>query len=155
VSSPTATSIEFFVPGIPATQGSKRAFYNKAIGRAILVDDCKRNKDWRGDVKAFALKAVGEAPPASGPVCLRIQFYLPRPKGHFGSGRNADKLRDHAPDWHTKKPDLTKMTRAVEDALKGIAWNDDSQVAVQHIEKVYGPSPGAKVFISEIWGLDS
>ncbi len=134
MSSPTATSIEFFVPGIPATQGSKRAFYNKAIGRAILVDDCKRNKDWRGDVKAFALKAVGEAPPASGPVCLRIQFYLPRPKGHFGSGRNADKLRDH---------------------LKGIAWNDDSQVAVQHIEKVYGPSPGAKVFISEIWGLDS
>ena len=141
-------SFGFFVPGIPATQGSKRAFIPKGWTRPILIDDCKRNKDWRGDVLRFAAEAFQEAPITS-PVRLSIVFVLPRPKAHFNA---RGELRANAPAWHTKKPDRTKLTRPVEDALKGIAWVDDSQVCCGDILKVYGDQPGAQITIEALEG---
>ena len=45
----------------------------------------------------------------------------------------------------------TKLIRAVEDALTGIVWRDDAQVAVQKVAKVYGDEPqGAVITIEEI-----
>ncbi len=38
----------------------------------------------------------------------------------------------------------------VEDALKGIAWMDDSQVVEQYVRKLYGVRPGAQISISEM-----
>lgn len=137
--------VSFFVPGIPATQGSKRAFNRKDGGTPIVVESCKGNKDWRGDVKRFAVDAYN-GPPIKGPVHLSITFQLPRPKSHFGKRG----LRPGAPMNHTIKPDLTKMLRAVEDALKGILWADDCQVVKQVVGKVYtSDRPGAQVCVME------
>ena len=59
---------------------------------------------------------------------LSCIFRFQRPKSHFGTGRNAGKLKKSAPRCHVVKPDLSKLVRAVEDALTGIIWRDDSQV---------------------------
>lgn len=69
-----------------------------------------------------------------GPVELVVRFYVPRPKSHYG----AKGLRPVAPSYPTVAPDVTKLLRAVEDALKGIVWRDDSQVVIQHAWKRYG-----------------
>ena len=144
-------TVSFFVPGLPAPGGSKKAFYNKHLGRAIIVDDCKRNASWKNTVKVFAVQAFDGAP-LSGPLELTIEFRMPRPKGHYRTGRNANMLRDSAPAYPTTKPDATKLIRSTEDALTGILWGDDAQVVVQHGSKVYAQTPGAMIVVSPLPG---
>ena len=143
--------IRFFVRGKPATQGSKRAFYNPRIGRAIVVEDCKRNRPWRTDVKASAEQAW-PFPPHDGPVKVEINFLFSRPSGHFGSGKNSATVRPSAPVHMTTKPDVVKLARAVEDALKGLTWRDDSQIVHEVITKNYSANgqEGANVTIEFI-----
>ena len=144
-------ALEFFVPGTPAPGGSKRAFVVK--GRAVVVDDCKRNKPWRERVTAVAREAL-DGPLLSGPLELRVVFILPRPKGHFGTGKNAATIKASAPPHPTVKPDTTKLLRALEDALTEVVWRDDTQVVVQSAVKRYqvasGENPGAKVWVEEV-----
>ena len=139
--------ITFFVPGIPATAGSKTGFYNKKAGRVIMAPANKRQKPWMASVSAAALE-VYAGPPTNEAVKLDLLFMMPRAKSHFGTGKNADKLKPTAPELHTKKPDLTKMLRAIEDALTGIIWRDDSQVVAFTCRKEYAKStPGVVVLI--------
>jgi Holliday junction resolvase RusA-like endonuclease len=137
-------NITFFVPGLPAPGGSKRAFV--VGGRAVLTEDCKRSKPWRSRVAAVANDAHA-GPPLDGPLALEMVFSLPRPKGHFGSGRNAGRVRPSAPAYPATKPDTTKLVRSTEDALKGIVWRDDAQVVEQVARKVYADRPGVLVTV--------
>ena len=146
--------MKFFVPGIPKPAGSKRGFAiyrgkkgaREFTGKVAVVDAAGQpGKDWRGDVKRFALEAQ-DGPLNEGPIELRVTFQMPRPKAHFTSKG----LKQSAPHYHTIRPDCMKLTRGLEDALTGIIWKDDSQVAVQTVSKIYSDRPGAVV---EVWGL--
>lgn len=119
-----STAIRFFCPGLAKTAGSKRPITPKGWTRTILIDDCKKGADWKADLKAFALAAYS-GPPLEGPLELTCCFTMQRPKGH--SGKNG--LKTNAPTWHISKPDVLKLTRCLEDALTGILWRDDSQIA--------------------------
>lgn len=120
--------VEFRVDGTPATQGSKKAFVNKKTGRACLTEDNKRNADWRSQVAYAAQIAMEGREVVDGPVVAQLVFRMRRPAGHYGAGRNAARLKPSAPVHPDKKPDLTKLYRCVEDAMKGIVWHDDAQV---------------------------
>lgn len=37
--------------------------------------------------------------------------------------------------WHTKKPDITNICKALEDAMNGIVYKDDSQVCMLSFKK--------------------
>lgn len=139
--------IQFFVPGIPRPGGSKRAFLNKHTGRIIVTEDCKHTKDWRTSVAWAAKENVPE--PLTGPLQVQFTFRLPRPKGHYGSGKNRNSLKSSSPFWPSVKPDTTKLVRSTEDAMKGIAWIDDSQVVHQTAIKCYG-IPGCEITIRQI-----
>jgi Holliday junction resolvase RusA-like endonuclease len=141
------------VNGIPRQSGSKTAFTNKKTGKAILVDASTKYKEWRTDVRGAFQEAFPNFKPLHGPIRLEVVFFMPRPKGHYGTGRNAGQLKGNAPEWHTTTPDRTKLLRNTEDALKKFAWNDDSQVVTGNTEKVYadGP-PGAMITITSLNG---
>lgn len=145
-------SITFFVPGEPKPAGSKRAFAFKrkdgSLG-ANVTDDCKKSKDWKSMV---AFVAHEHKPDAlwDGPLELELWFHIVRIKGHYRSGRNSNQLKPNAPKRPTKKPDTTKLTRAVEDALTGIIWRDDAQVVDQHCHKVYADEYGVYVTIKQV-----
>ena len=128
--------IEFFVEGIPASQGSKRH-----VGRGILIESSKRVKPWRSDVRIAAQEARGDRLPVPkpGPIYLTLTFWFPRPKSHYGTGRNADILKPSAPASMTVKPDIDKLERAILDALTGVLWEDDSQVVHLTATKRYAP----------------
>jgi Holliday junction resolvase RusA-like endonuclease len=139
--------IRFFVPGIPAPGGSKKAFV--IAGKARIVEDCKRNADWRATVATVASEAMQGVEMSRGPLEVWFQFYLPRPKSHFGKTG----LRGAASYYPTVKPDVTKLVRSTEDALKGITWADDSQIVTQWSEKRYaepGTRPGCYIRIAEL-----
>jgi Holliday junction resolvase RusA-like endonuclease len=80
-----------------------------------------------------------------GPLRVRFDFVFPRPKGHFGSGKNATVLKRNAPQYPVVKPDATKVIRSTEDALKGILWRDDSQIVTQAATKRYGTQAGCLI----------
>lgn len=151
--------IEFFAPGIPKPGGSKRAIPLMRHGKPILrsngspifnvVDSCKDVKNWRQTVAVFARQAH-QGPPLTGPLKVRCEFIVTRPKGHFGSGRNADQVKDSAPTFPIVKPDATKLFRSTEDAITGILWVDDAQIVMQVITKRYGDQPGARVVVEQI-----
>lgn len=148
-------TLEFFVPGIPKPAGSKTAFRNRHTGRIIVTDASGApGRNWRSDVKAVAMAAMektGMQGPVTCPVVFTFNFYLPRPKGHFGTGRNAHKLKLSAPLHPTTPPDGSKLARAAEDAMTGIVWKDDAQVVTQIVQKRYccedRKTPGLEVVI--------
>lgn len=139
------TAVEIHVPGIPRPGGSKRH-----IGRGILIDAGKHTKEWRAIVAFAGRDAMRSAEPMDGPLCVDVVFWMPRPKSHFTTGRNAGVLKPNAPSYHTSKPDATKLWRSTEDALTGIAWRDDSQITTQRIFKLYGCNPGALITIKQL-----
>ncbi len=148
------TALSIHVTGTPAPQGSKRGFVVK--GRVVMTESSTKVKPWRQDVKAAALNAVAElAPwePMTGPLVIHISFSLPRPRYHYGTGKNANLLKPSAPAWVDKKPDIDKLTRSTLDALgEAGVWRDDSQVAVVMASKRYattGP-PGAAIAVNTL-----
>lgn len=145
------SEIKFSVPGVAKPAGSKRGFAIRRggsyTGRVAVVDACAGSKDWKADVRAAALAAVEKIPGfklLTGPVYVMFSFYLPRPKAHT---KPNGELRDRSPTWHTKRPDLLKLARGVEDALTGVVWADDSQIASESLYKLYGFKPELYVFI--------
>ena len=133
--------LSLFIPGIPKPAGSKRPFLirNKTgapvfkNGRPLIVvtdTSGKAGKDWRADVRAAVQTARAGAPLESGSLTVHMTFYMPRPKSHYGTGKNASVLKDSAPKFyeHLQDPDALKLARAVEDALTGVLWVDDNQL---------------------------
>ena len=131
------STVAFTVPGIAAPAGSKRGFYNKKAGRVIITDDNARSRPWKALVSDAALEAMHGRNLLDGPLLLELTFWMPRPKGHYGAGRNAAVVKNSAPWAPAVKPDLLKLARGVEDALTGIVYRDDAQVVCETLEKAY------------------
>lgn len=68
--------------------------------------------------------------PLEGPISFEVEFYFQRPYADKGLGEDAI--------WHIKRPDLDNLVKGVMDALKNLAWKDDSQVAELIVRKFYG-----------------
>lgn len=138
-----------YVTGLPIAQGSMSAFPTRS-GRIVVTDQKGPNlKSWRTQV-ANAARQAHDGEPFDGPVSVSIAFVLPRPKKHYRTGRFAHLLRPDAPTWHTTKPDIDKLERAILDALtQSGTIHDDAQVARLNATKTYG-DPGAGINIKEL-----
>lgn len=144
------TSVTFTVLGRPQPAGSKRAFPIRRGGQVtgvVVTEDAKHSKPWRALVAAAANEAMEGREPMTGPLQLDISFYVARPAGHYGSGRNRGTVRPGAPQYPMVRPDVTKLVRALEDALTHIVWRDDAQVVVQVATKHYGTPERAVVTV--------
>lgn len=143
------------VRGLPQPAGSKRAFPyvrdDVARGKrgwlgVRVTDDNPRAKPWKARMARAAKKRYfGEL--LREPLYVQFVFTMPRPKGHFGTGRNAGRVKDSAPEWPAVKPDVLKLARAAEDALTGIVWVDDALICEELIKKRYGAEPGVTIFV--------
>jgi Holliday junction resolvase RusA-like endonuclease len=140
--------ILLFVPGVPVPKGSAKSFYSPKSKRIVTMQDNRdRQKPWASMISYFAQEAGCEV--SQGPMSLRLSFTMPRPKSHYGTGKNASVLKPAAPINHTSTPDLDKLIRCVKDALTGVAWRDDSQVCFVVARKAYGDLPGVSMAIEE------
>lgn len=145
--------VEFTVYGIPAPAGSKRGFYNAKAKRVIVTDDSAKSRPWKALVSDAAQQAMtfhgdegtsGHSPLLEGPLALELVFYVPRPKGHM-SARGG--VKPSAPPYPAVKPDVLKLTRAVEDALSGIVYRDDAQIVTELLLKRYGEPARCDVLV--------
>jgi Holliday junction resolvase RusA-like endonuclease len=133
-------SVDFFVPGIPQPQGSKRGFVS-ANGKVSMVESAAGVKPWRSDVKVFAADAMTGRPLLTGPVSLRCDFVMKRP---------VSTPKTKPTPAATKKPDLDKLLRAIGDALKGTVYAEDSliteMVGTKRIAED-GEQPGVQISV--------
>ena len=88
---------------------------------------------------------------ATGPIAMGFCFVFPRPKSHYGAGKNSDKLKPSAPVYHVTRPDMDNLIKFVKDCLNGEAWKDDSQVCLyDNAVKCYGDNPRTVITIREL-----
>lgn len=134
-------SVKFWTPGAPAPQGSKRH-----VGNGRMIESSKAVGPWRERVALAADEAMrnaGYTGPFMGPIMVRSDFVLPRPK-------SAPKAKFLAA---TKRPDADKLVRAVFDALTGVTFCDDSQVVGLAATKqvaLHGHGPGCYIVVTEM-----
>lgn len=108
--------VYFKVPAVPVAQPRIRATKQ---GRVYTP---------AGPVHAFKAAVMAaasehmDAPILEGPIELWVSLIFPRPKNRIW------KTRPMPREPHVKRPDLDNVLKAIMDALKGIAWTDDTQV---------------------------
>lgn len=133
-------TLEFFVPGLPQPQGSKKGYVVR--GHAVLVESATGLKPWRYAVSSVAKDAMraqgvdgwwsGEA------LTITMLFRFPRPKS--------------LPKRVTQKvttPDVDKLARAIGDALTAVVYRDDSQITDAYLRKEFGVRPGVQIIVAD------
>lgn len=128
--------IIFTVPGKPQGKGRPRA---ARAGTHVRMYTPAQTVSYENRIMACYLAAChadgrGELRFAH-PVELWIEAYFDVPRSY--SRAKAEKCRANDPPPRCK-PDMDNITKAVADALNGVAYKDDVTITDQHITKRYG-----------------
>lgn len=135
--------ITYTIEGTPRPQGSKRH-----VGNGVMIESSRHVKEWRAFARLKAVEAMREKERIDRPhaVRIRVAFCFDRPKKHLRKGA----VRIDAPEYHTARPDSDKLLRALLDSMSEVVFEDDSQVAVIRVEKVYSRTAETLVTIERI-----
>jgi len=98
----------------------------KRMGRLFLDS---ATQQFKSAVRCAAVSARkrGKTLPLPIEVCLNIDIFL-----HYS---NTLRMQNEAGEWRARVPDLTNIQKAIEDALKGIVFQDDIQTAAIHMQR--------------------
>ena len=76
------------------------------------------------------LKPFKPKVPLVGPIELKVIWQFPRGKRH-----------KHY-EWRVTKPDTDNLQKMLKDCMTEVGfWNDDAQVVVEHVEKLWSDEP--------------
>ena len=143
--------VMFYVPGKPIPQGSKKWLPNHR-----MVEANRDLRPWRATVTSYTQQAMsanrsGLTFPLDTPLMVVMSFSFTRPKAHYGTGKNAGKVKDNAPHYVTTTPDLDKLVRGVNDGITDAGlWVDDSYAVLMQVSKHYAEQAGVTVIVSPI-----
>ena len=111
----------------------KRPRLTRIGGRPVIYDASKKEK------KAWLALAAKFKPdkPFTGPLCMHVEFYFPRPKNHYRTGKYNGILKDSAPHIHSNMPDIDNLSKFILDAMNEAFYDDDRQVVELNSHKEY------------------
>ena len=130
------------VVGVPQPQGSKTAYVRN--GRAVVTEGrtsaARENvAEWRRAVSDAARAWVAKHDHAPWDCALEAEFGF-----WFSRPSSLPKREQYA----RRKPDLSKLIRAAEDALTGIVYVDDARLVRIVATKAYtAGAPGARISV--------
>lgn len=132
--------LEFEINKKPVAQARPR-FYVRHHGLKHFVGaydpvKCKSFKEVVGWHAKIIAMEKGLKEPVKGPIAISITFQM---------GLNGKEV------YHTKRPDIDNLAKAVKDALRGVIYHDDSQIVEAHLFKRFG-EPQVKIKISTLNG---
>ena len=124
--------IDFFVAGIPKAQPRVKAFVRGGHAGVYTPDSAE---SWKQAVRKEATENAPESLVAH-PIRVELDFFLPRPKADY---KRDGSLKADRAIWHTSKPDLDNLIKAVMDAITDTEriWLDDSQICTVSATKSY------------------
>ena len=138
--------LSFEIPGQPIGQG--RPKFSTINGHARAYDP-EKSRNYKAYVKLLATQAMKDSgfTMIEGPCCLSIDAYFAVPKS------KSKKFREAALsglEYPTKKPDIDNIVKALQDALNGLAYKDDSSIVFLSVAKCYSEVPRVEVILREI-----
>ena len=131
--------IQFFVACTPRGKARARILRSGRSYTPKTTVDLEQLIGWECK-KAMSMDLMDL--PLEGPVWLTVEATFAYPKAF------SRKQRENT-HWKTSKPDLDNIVKLV-DALNGIAWADDAQVARLDCKKVYGEKQGLLISFGEL-----
>jgi Holliday junction resolvase RusA-like endonuclease len=133
----TISEIKLLIPGAPVAQIRPR-FSARLVKGKIIRRVVRDQAEQEGYFKQMVSKQLPEDfKVLQGPVILRIDCRLKRPKSHYGTGRNKDIVKKSAPLWPLKTPDWDNLGKFVSDCFNELIYQDDKQVISATVEKFY------------------
>lgn len=131
--------IKFTIYGEPVAQARPR--FNSFTKRAY---DPAKSSNFKKYIRCEALK-YKPTKLLEGSLHLTVAIYRSMPQMSKKKAELAlsEKLKP------ITKPDLDNYVKSIKDALKGIMWQDDSQVTDMVVKKRYTDKPRVEVEISE------
>ena len=138
--------LKFEVPGSPIGQG--RPKFSTINGHAKAYDP-EKSRNYKAYVKLLATQAMKEQgfTMIDGPCCLDIMAFFEVPKSKSKKFKERALLGLERP---TKKPDIDNIVKALQDALNGLAYKDDSSIVYLSVAKCYSEIPRVEVILREI-----
>lgn len=141
--------IKFTVPGFPRGKGRSRSFAKKLKSGKVISGQYADEKtvNYEAFIKLQFVQAYPGFVPLEGPVGMVVEAYFSIPKSASKAKRDDMLKGDTRP---TRKPDLSNIEKAIEDALNGVAYVDDSQVVDRIGQKWYALLPRVEVRLMRI-----
>lgn len=143
-----------FVPldrnGFPMARGGRKpdGSYRKGSVIVNVTSDNPDLKKWRKAVAQAAREAMEAAGLATitEKVSLAVEahFFMERPEGEWGTGRNARHLKANARAAPVVIPDVDKLARAALDGMSEIVYKDDAVVTRLVAEEHYAVPDGSE-----------
>lgn len=140
---PTAYSCEFIVPGKP--QGKQRP----RVLRTGITYTPKETKEYEALVRAYFLAAIGgeDCRRYRGPVQVALEIHAEfRVPKAWPKWKRRAALAGLIP--HLSKPDWDNIGKIVADALRDLAYADDSQVTLGVVRKRYATEDALRVVVT-------
>lgn len=123
--------IELRIPGKPV--GKKRPRFARGGKFTTTYNDQRTDE---GKFILFLRESYSGAV-EYGPLRIDCEFVFDRPKSHYGTGRNAGKIKQSSPQYHVIKPDKDNLEKFVFDCMEGVVFHNDSQVYAGETVKRY------------------
>lgn len=139
-------AVTLTIPGTPKPKGSLKCLGRVGKVPHQLTEDYRPGqKEWRDRIADTVRRKVRTRYEHGIPVGVEVTFTLPRPKHHYGTGRNANVLKERfawEPPTNQGTGDVDKMLRLLLDALQdGGLLANDAQVVDTRAVKVYVNDP--------------
>lgn len=133
--------MRFIVKGKPRGKGRPRT--TTIAGHPHIYTDGK-TRAYEAEIRSAFVAAGGIM--LTGPVVLRVRAEYAIPVSATARKRVEMLSGKAMPIVH---PDLDNVLKAVQDALNGVAYKDDSQIVSIDAEKVYAEQPSLKIEVTE------
>lgn len=133
--------IVFEIEGKPMSKGRPR-FTRKGIA---YTDE--KTRLYERMVKIKFLKKYPEHKPLEGYIEANITAIFEVPKS-YSKKKTKELLESH--NNYDHKPDLDNIAKIILDSLNGIAFKDDAQVTILHMNKEYGEKAKVIVELKEV-----
>lgn len=112
---------------------------HRPVVRAVSVRDNHPSMGYRAAIRAAAQACPELHDPLEGPLQMHANFWFPRTQAQTW------KRKPMPPLWKTTRPDASNILKGLEDALDGVAWQDDAQlVHVTATKRTVAGRPGGE-----------
>lgn len=131
--------VSFVVWGVPVAQPRQRHRMVKADDKTYVSNYTPARHPVQAFKQACKIEARSRFPFEPRRDCslrLHVLFVLPRPQSLIWKTKPMPRVP------HNKKPDIDNLLKSLKDALTGILWHDDSQIASVIASKVIASGSG-------------
>lgn len=113
---------------VPVKRNGKIATFTKDSSGAA-------GKSWRNDVSAAGMNARSFDEPLDGRLAMEVVFVMPYKPTDYS--KRDGRLKESVRAAPHVRPDVLKLTRAVEDALATVLYTDDARITEERLRKVH------------------